>query len=80
MAPMQKNILKYSALVFAGGASYGIMATTVKFALADGFQWTQVAASQPLFGTLLFAVALAVLALSLIHISPNASVRSARRP
>ena len=61
MAPMQKNILKYSALVFAGGASYGIMATTVKFALADGFQWTQVAASQPLFGTLLFAVALAVL-------------------
>lgn len=64
MAPMQKNILKYSALVFAGGASYGIMATTVKFALADGFQWTQVAASQPLFGTLLFAVALAVLALA----------------
>ena len=61
MASMQKNILKYSALVFAGGASYGIMATTVKFALADGFQWTQVAASQPLFGTLLFAVALAVL-------------------
>ena len=78
MAPMQKNILKYSALVFAGGASYGIMATTVKFALADGFQWTQVAASQPLFGTLLFAVALAVLALAgkrPVRLSPRGVLR-----
>ncbi|MVM55119.1 EamA family transporter [Gordonibacter sp. ResAG-26] len=78
MASMQKNILKYSALVFAGGASYGIMATTVKFALADGFQWTQVAASQPLFGTLLFAVALAVLALAgkrPVHLSPCSVLR-----
>ena len=78
MASMQKNILKYSALVFAGGASYGIMATTVKFALADGFQWTQVAASQPLFGTLLFAVALAVLALAgkrPVHLSPRGVLR-----
>ena len=78
MASMQKNILKYSALVFAGGASYGIMATTVKFALADGFQWTQVAASQPLFGTLLFAVALAVLALAgkrPVHLSPCGVLR-----
>lgn len=63
MAAMQKNTLKYSALVFAGGASYGIMATTVKFALNDGFSWTQIAASQPLFGTLLFAAALLVLIL-----------------
>ena len=78
MAPMQKNILKYSALVFAGGASYGVMATTVKFALADGFQWTQVAASQPLFGTLLFAVALAVLALAgkrPVRLSPRGVLR-----
>lgn len=60
---MQKNTLKYSALVFAGGASYGIMATTVKFALNDGFSWTQIAASQPLFGTLLFATALLILIL-----------------
>ena len=75
---MQKNILKYSALVFAGGASYGVMATTVKFALADGFQWTQVAASQPLFGTLLFAVALAVLALAgkrPVRLSPRGVLR-----
>ena len=67
-----------SALVFAGGASYGVMATTVKFALADGFQWTQVAASQPLFGTLLFAVALAVLALAgkrPVRLSPRGVLR-----
>ena len=57
---MRKNTLTYSALVFAGGASYGVMATTVKFALMDGFGWTQIVASQPLFGALLFAVVLAI--------------------
>lgn len=61
---MQKNLLKYSALVFAGGASYGVMATTVKFALSDGFDWTQIVASQPVFGTILFAVALLGLTLA----------------
>lgn len=59
MAAMQKNTLKYSALVFLGGASYGIMATTVKFALNDGFAWNQIAASQPFFAALLFALVLA---------------------
>lgn len=61
MAAMQKNTLKYSAIVFAGGASYGVMAATVKSALAEGFTWTQTAASQALFGALLFAIAFAVL-------------------
>lgn len=63
MAAMQKNTLKYSAIVFLGGASYGIMATTVKFALNEGFSWTQIAASQPFFGALLFALALGVSAM-----------------
>lgn len=40
------------------------MATTVKFALEDGFVWTQIVASQPLFGTLIFGIALLVLALA----------------
>ena len=62
MAAMQKNTLKYSAVVFLGGASYGVMAATVKSAFADGFAWAQTAASQAFFGALLFAVALVVLA------------------
>lgn len=57
---MQKNTLKYSTLVFLGGASYGVMAATVKMTYAAGFSWTQAVASQALFGTLLFAIALAV--------------------
>ncbi|WP_302390911.1 EamA family transporter [Eggerthella sinensis] len=58
---MQKNTLKYSAVVFLGGASYGVMAATVKSAFAEGFTWAQSAASQALFGALLFGVALIVL-------------------
>ena len=61
MAAMQKNTLKYSAVVFLGGASYGVMAATVKSAFAEGFAWAQTAASQAFFGALLFAVALAAL-------------------
>ena len=49
MAAMQKNTLKYSAVVFLGGASYGVMAATIKCALAEGFSWTQTAASQAFF-------------------------------
>ena len=62
MAAMQKNTLKYSAIVFFGGASYGVMAATVKSAFAEGFAWAQTAASQAFFGALLFAFALVVLA------------------
>ena len=40
MAAMQKNTLKYSAIVFLGGASYGVMAATVKSAFVEGFSWT----------------------------------------
>ncbi|MEA5019808.1 MAG: hypothetical protein VB027_05525 [Gordonibacter sp.] len=42
---MQKNSLKYSALVFLAGASYGAQATTVKVTYGAGFTWTQVVAS-----------------------------------
>ena len=40
MAAMQKNTLKYSAIVFLGGASYGVMAATVNSAFVEGFSWT----------------------------------------
>ena len=61
---MQKNILKYSAVVFAGGASYGVMAATVKLAYAHGFTWSQSVASQAFFGALLFAAAFLVQAIA----------------
>ena len=61
---MQKNTLKYSAVVFLAGASYGVMAVTVKTAYRDGFTWAQAVASQALFGTLLFAAASLVLLLA----------------
>ena len=57
---MHLKTLKYSLIVFIGGASYGVMATTVKFAYNDGFNWTQTVASQAVFGTLYFAAALLV--------------------
>lgn len=57
---MQKDTLKYSGIVFLAGASYGAQAATVKITYAAGFTWTQVVASQALFATLLFAVALIV--------------------
>ena len=60
MKSMQKNIVKYSALVFIGGASYGVMATALKMAYAAGFAWQQTVASQALFGALIFGVALLV--------------------
>ncbi|WP_281654607.1 EamA family transporter [Eggerthella sinensis] len=56
--------MKYSAVVFLGGASYGVMAATVKSAFAEGFTWAQSAASQALFGALLFGVALIVLTIA----------------
>lgn len=45
MAVVQKNTLKCSAVVFLGGAGYGVMAATAKCALAEGFAWAQTAAS-----------------------------------
>ena len=55
---MRSSSLKYALVVFFAGASYGIMATTVKFAYRDGFAWTQVAASQACFGMFIFAAVL----------------------
>lgn len=55
---MQFKTLKYSLVVFIGGASYGVMATTVKFAYRDGFDWTETVASQGIFAAFIFGVAL----------------------
>ena len=52
---MRASPLKYALIVFLAGASYGVMATTVKFAYREGFAWTQTAASQACFGLLIFA-------------------------
>lgn len=60
---MRLQTLKYSLIVFIGGASYGVMASTVKFAYAEGFNWTQTVASQAIFGAALFAAAFLVISL-----------------
>ncbi|MEG0682796.1 MAG: DMT family transporter [Raoultibacter sp.] len=67
---MQKDTLKYSGIVFLAGASYGAQATTVKITYAAGFTWTQVVASQALFATVLFAMALLVLRMRGRHLAP----------
>lgn len=46
--------LKYSAIVFAGGACYGILASVVKIAYGTGFSFPQVVASQAFFAFALF--------------------------
>ena len=63
MKCMKLQTLKYSLIVFIGGASYGIMATTLKFAYNEGFNWTQTVASQGIFGTFLFGVTLLIMML-----------------
>lgn len=60
---MRTKSLKYALVVFLAGISYGVMATTVKFAYHDGFAWTQVAASQACFGMFIFAAVFIVFAL-----------------
>lgn len=57
---MRGGMLKHSAVVFAGGASYGFMGTVAKLAFSAGFTWPQMVASQAFFGVLLFAAAFAV--------------------
>ena len=57
---MRSSPLKYALIVFLAGASYGVMATTVKFAYREGFAWNQVAASQACFGMFIFAAVLIV--------------------
>lgn len=56
MATMRTHSLKYALIVFVAGLSYGVMATTVKFAYNAGFTWNQVVASQACFGMFIFAV------------------------
>lgn len=57
---VMNQTLKYSSMVFLGGVCYGVMATTTKLALENGFTWQQAVASQPYFGMVLFFVAVAV--------------------
>lgn len=47
--------LRYSAVVFTGGACYGILASVVKIAYGAGFAFQQVVCSQALFAFLVFA-------------------------
>lgn len=47
--------IRYSAIVFAGGACYGILASVVKIAYGTGFTFQQVVCSQALFAFLVFA-------------------------
>lgn len=53
---MRTHSLKYALIVFLAGTSYGVMATTVKFAYNEGFTWNQVVASQACFGMAIFAI------------------------
>lgn len=48
--------LRNSAIVFAGGACYGILASVVKLAYGAGFTFPQVVCSQALFAFLVFAL------------------------
>lgn len=48
--------LRNSAIVFVGGACYGVVGAVVKFAYADGFTFPQVVCSQAFFATVVFAL------------------------
>lgn len=48
--------LRNSAIVFAGGACYGVLASVVKFAYGDGFTFNQVVCSQALFALAVFVI------------------------
>lgn len=52
----QKGRIRYSAIVFAGGACYGIIASVVKIAYGAHFTFQQVVCSQAVFAFLVFAV------------------------
>ncbi len=49
-------LLRNAAIVFAGGACYGILASVVKVAYASGFTFPQVVCSQAFFAFLVFAL------------------------
>ncbi len=48
--------IKNSAIVFAGGACYGILASVVKIAYGAGFSFQQVVCSQAFFAFLIFLI------------------------
>lgn len=48
--------MRYSAIVFAGGACYGVLASIVKMAYGEGFTFSQVVCSQAFFAFLIFAL------------------------
>ena len=52
----QNALLRNSAIVFAGGACYGILASVVKFSYADGFSFQQLVFSQSFFALIAFTL------------------------
>lgn len=48
--------VRYSAIVFVGGACYGVVGAVVKFAYADGFAFRQVVCSQAFFAFVVFVL------------------------
>lgn len=54
--PAARGTLGFALLVFAGGASYGIMGPLIKLVYAAGFTWQQAVASQATFAVILFGL------------------------
>ena len=50
-------------MVFCGGASYGVMASTVKLSYSAGFGWIETVASQGIFGSFLFFISFCLITL-----------------
>ncbi len=48
--------IRYSAIVLAGGACYGVLASVVKIAYGQGFSFAQVVCSQAVFAFLVFVL------------------------
>lgn len=48
--------IRYSAIVLAGGACYGVLASVVKIAYGQGFSFAQVVCSQAVFAFLIFVL------------------------
>lgn len=59
---MNTKKLKYSLAVFLAGSLYGVLASLIKLALAEGFSWNQIVASQTLGGFTIFLLVFAITA------------------
>ncbi len=59
---MDRHLLVYPLLVFAGGSCYGILATIVKLAYAEGFTFADVVVSQYFSGWIILGICAIVFA------------------